>query len=102
MPVVQVPMNTECHKALKLYAAYLGITMGELMYRCARHSFHKQAQTCNWMNNTLASLDIPLDKGSEKPCFGFPCNLCSKRTECRTGVYEGLAVIPDKHKQALG
>ena len=100
MPVVQVPMSTDCHKALKQYAAYLGITMGELMYRCARHSFHKQAHSCKWMSSTLESLEIKLDKGSDKPCFGYCCNLCSKRTECRTGVYEGLAVMPERHKQA--
>ena len=95
MPVVQVKMSDECHKALKQYAAFLGIPMGELLARCAHYDFHAQAHCCTWMNGTLSYLGIELDKGSEKPCFGFRCNVCAKRTECRTGVYKGLSQLPE-------
>ena len=101
MPVVQVKMSDECHKALKQYAAFLGIPMGELLYRCARFDFHEQAHCCSWMDGTLKHLGIELDKGSDKPCFGFRCNVCAKRTECRTGVYKGLVEIPDNIKPTL-
>jgi hypothetical protein len=53
------------------------------------------------MNGTLNHLGIELDKGSDKPCFGFRCNVCAKRTECRTGVYKGLVEIPDNIKPTL-
>ena len=101
MPVVQVKMSDECHKALKQYAAFLGVPMGELLYRCARYDFHEQAHCCTWMDGTLSHLGIELDKGSDKPCFGFRCNVCAKRTECRTGVYKGLVQIPDNIKHTL-
>ena len=93
MPVVQVKMSKECHKALKQYAGFFEISMGEAMYRCARYTFHKQAHVCTWMDNTLKVLGITLDKGSEKPCFGFYCNVCKNRTGCRTGVYEGTCQL---------
>ncbi len=96
MPVVQVKMSDECHKALKQWSAFLGVPMGELLYRYARFGFHEQAHCCSWMDGTLSYLGIELDKGSEKPCFGFRCNICSKRTECRTGVYQGLVEIPEQ------
>tara|TARA_Y100000022_G_C12929464_1_gene230930 strand:- start:9 stop:410 length:402 start_codon:yes stop_codon:yes gene_type:complete len=98
MPVVQVKMSDECHKALKQYAAFLGVPMGELLYRFARFGFHEQAHCCKWMNSCLSQLNIDLDKGSEKPCFGFRCNVCSNRTACRTGVYKGLFQIPESFK----
>ena len=101
MPVVQVKMSDECHKALKQYAAFLGIPMGELLYRCARFNFHEQAHSCKWMKSTLSHLSIELDKGSDKPCFGFRCNVCAKRTECRTGVYDGLVEIPEHLEQTV-
>ena len=40
--LVQVKMSDECHKALKQYAAFLGIPMGELFYS-ACYDFHEQA-----------------------------------------------------------
>ena len=99
MPVVQVKMSDEEHKTLKQYAAFLGIPMGELLSRCARFDFHEQAHCCSWMDGTLKHLGVELDKGSDKPCFGFRCNVCSMRTECRTGVYGGLVVIPEHLEQ---
>ena len=101
MPVVQVKMSDECHKALKQYAAFIGIPMGELLYRFARFGFHEQAHCCTWMDGTLNHLGIELDKGSDKPCFGFRCNVCAKRTECRTGVYDGLVDIPEHLQQTV-
>ena len=101
MPVVQVKMSDEEHKTLKQYAAFLGIPMGELMSRCARFDFHEQAHCCSWMDGTLKHLGVELDKGSDKPCFGFRCNVCAKRTECRTGVYKGLVQIPDNLKHTV-
>ena len=96
MPVVQVKMSDECHKALKQCAAFLGVPMGELLYRCARFDFHEQAHCCKWMKSTLSHLSIELDKGSEKPCFGFRCNACINRTACRTGMYDGTFQIPEE------
>ena len=101
MPVVQVKMSDECHKALKQYAAFLGVPMGELLYRFARFGFHEQAHCCTWMDSTLNHLGIELDKGSEKPCFGFRCNVCINRTPCRTGVYAGLFQIPENLKHTV-
>ena len=96
MPVVQVKMSDECHKALKQYSAFLGVPMGELLYRFARFGFHQQAHCCKWMDGTLGHLGIELDKGSEKPCFGFRCNACTARTACRTGIYTGTFQCPDE------
>ena len=101
MPVVQVKMSDECHKALKQHAAFLGVPMGELLYRFARFGFHEQAHCCTWMKSTLSHLSIQLDKGSDKPCFGFRCNACTNRTACRTGVYKGLMQIPEHLKHTL-
>ena len=101
MPVVQVKMSDECHKALKQYSAFFGVPMGEVLYRFARFAFHKQARSCKWMANTLEQLGIELDKGSEKPCFGFRCNGCTKQVECRTGVYEGLFEVAAEHEHLI-
>ena len=70
MPVVQVKLSDECHKALKQYSAFFGVPMGEALYRFARYAFHKQAHCCKWMSSNLEQLGIELDKGSEKPCSG--------------------------------
>ncbi len=95
MPVVQVPLSEQDHKALKQYAAFLGIPMGELLARSARHNFHQQGHYCKWMHHTLDTLNIAKDKGSDKPCYGFLCFMCKHLVECRTGVYQGTA----RHKQ---
>ena len=101
MPVVQVKMSDEFHKALKQYAAFLGMPMGELLYRFARFGFHEQAHSCNWMSQTLEHLRIEPDKGSDKPCFGFRCNFCNESTTCRTGVYNGLCVFDERYKHVV-
>ena len=95
MPVVQVPLSGQDHKALKQYAAFLGIPMGELLARCAKHDLHQQGHYCTWMINTLNTLNIAKEKGSDKPCYGFLCFTCEHLVECRTGVYGGTA----RHKQ---
>lgn len=95
MPVVQVPLSEQEHKALKQYAAFLGIPMGELLARCAKHDLHQQGHYCTWMINTLETLNIDKDKGSDKPCYGFYCFMCKHLVGCRTGVYKGTA----RHKE---
>ena len=109
MPVVQVKLSDEDHKSLKQHAAFLGIPMGEMLARCAKHDFHQQAHFCKQMAATLDSLGIEPEKGSEKVCYGFFCFLCDKFVECRTGGYKGSAVprkeieklINEKGKQGL-
>ena len=109
MPVVQVKLSDEDHKALKQHAAFLGIPMGEMLSRCAKHNFHQQAHVCKQMASTLESLDIEPEKGSDKICYGFFCFLCNKLVECRTGVYKGVGVprkgierlINERGKQGL-
>ena len=101
MPVVQVKLSDEYHKALKQYSAFFGVPMGEALYRFTRYAFHKQAHSCKWMSTALKQLEIELDKGSDKPCFGFRCIGCTKQVECRTGVYEGLFELPAEHEHLI-
>lgn len=92
---VVVQMSDDCHKALKQYAAFYGMTMSEVLYNCTRMQFHKQKHLCKYVNTLLNQLGIATDKRSYKPCFSFLCFNCKHLTACKTGVYQGLVEFDD-------
>lgn len=87
---VVVQMSDTCHKALKQYAAFYVMTMSEVLYNCTRMQFHKQAMTCEFVDDMFDKLSIDLDKRANKPCFSFLCFGCKYATACKTGLYEGV------------
>ncbi len=93
---VVVQMSDECHIALKQYAAFYGMTMGEVLYAAARKSFHKQAKFCLFLQGVFKNLGITRDKRCNKQCCGFLCHMCTKETACTAGVYEGAVEVDQK------
>ena len=93
---VVVQMSDDCHKALKQYAAFYGMTMSEVLYQCTRMQFHRQRETCKYLEGVLNNLDIAPDKRSHKPCFSFMCFNCKHQTACQTGFYKGVCEVPDE------
>lgn len=91
-----VPMSDDCHAALKQYAAFYGMSMSEVLYNCTRMQFHTQAQHCQFVDDMLDKLDIPLDKRAGKECFSALCFGCKHLTACKTGVYKGVVEMNDK------
>ena len=87
---VVVQMSDDCHKALKQYAAFYDMSMGDVMYNCTRMQFHKQMQYCDFVQGLLGRLGIFMDKRVKKPCFSFMCFNCKHLTACRTGLYKGV------------
>ena len=90
-----VQMSDECHKALKQYAAFYGMTMSEVLYNCTRFQFHKQMQNCEFVKGMLETLNIPMDKRALKPCYSFLCFNCKHSVTCKTGLYDGVVELPE-------
>lgn len=90
---VVVQMADTCHKALKQYAAFYGMTMSEVLYNCTRMQFHKQASDCEFVEDMFDKLDIDLDKRALKPCFSFLCFGCKHVTACKVGLYKGVVEL---------
>lgn len=93
---VVVQMSDDCHKALKQYAAFYGMTMSEVLYQCTRMQFHRQRESCKYLGGVLNNLDIVPDKRASKPCFSFMCFSCNHLTACQTGFYKGVCEVPDE------
>lgn len=98
---VLVKLEPAFKKALKQYAAFYGMTMGEVLYNCLRFTFHAQAVNCDMVSDLLEKLDIPIDKRAAKPCFGMLCHNCIHSAPCRAGLYEGCVVLDDNHLRLL-
>ena len=98
---VLVKLEPAFKKALKQYAAFYGMTMGEVLYNCLRFTFHAQAVNCQMVSDSLEKLDIPIDKRAAKPCFGMLCHNCIHSAPCRAGLYEGCVVLDDNHLRHL-
>ena len=96
MKRVVVTMSDDCHKALKQYAAFYGVTMGEILYHNTRVAFHKQWLVCNFVRTLFSQLNIRTDKRQKKPCFGVLCNGCTHKTECKAGVYGGVFNLQER------
>lgn len=93
---VVVQMSDDCHKALKQYAAFYGMTMSEVLYQCTRMQFHTQREKCKYVGGMLDNLDIAPDKRASKPCFSFLCFSCKHLTACKTGLYKGVCEVHDE------
>lgn len=98
---VQVKMSPSCKKFLKIYADFYGMTMSEVLYFCARSTFHKQNHCCEFVRDTLEKCQIPVDKRAYKPCYGFPCMACRHVTACTAGLYGGLMEPSEAHARFL-
>ncbi len=95
MKRVVVQMSDECHKALKQYAAFYGLTMSEVLYHNTRVGFHKQSVGCEVVQDIFDKLGISLDKRTYKPCFGTLCHSCVHQTACGAGVYKGVVEMEE-------
>ena len=58
---VAVVMSDKCHRVLKQYAAYMGMTMSECMYRAMRTHLHTLAKTNEQVRNMILAQGIELD-----------------------------------------
>tara|TARA_Y100000022_G_C13257295_1_gene380337 strand:+ start:356 stop:736 length:381 start_codon:yes stop_codon:yes gene_type:complete len=96
MKRVVVQMSDECHKALKQYAAFYGLTMSEVLYHNTRVGFHKQSVGCNVVQDIFDKLGISQDKRTDKPCFGSLCHSCIHLTACGAGVYKGVIEMEER------
>ena len=96
MKRVVVQMSDECHKALKQYAAFYGVTMSEVLYHNTRVGFHKQAIHCRVVQDIFEKLGIAHDKRQHKPCFGSLCHGCTHKTACTTGFYKGVVELEER------
>ena len=101
MKRVVVKMSDECHKALKQYAAFYGLTMSEVLYHNTRVGFHKQAIHCRVVQDIFEKLGISADKRQHKPCFGSLCHGCTHKTACATGLYKGVVEIEERLKPLI-
>ena len=93
---VQVKMTPECKAVLKSYAETYGMTLDQVLYRCTRLNFHRQAAFCDLMEGMMDLQGIKPEGGHDKPCYGFLCNNCEKETACRAGVYDGVIDFKQK------
>ena len=93
---VQVKMSPECKAVLKSYAETYGMTLDQVLYRCTRLTFHRQAAFCDLMEGMMDLQGIKPEGGHEKPCYGFLCNACEKETACRARIYEGVIDFKEK------
>jgi hypothetical protein len=98
---VLVKLEPAFKKALKQYAAFYGLTMGEVLYNCLHFTFHRQAKNCSMVCDLLENLDIPIDKRAAKPCFGMLCHNCSHKSRCRAGLYDGCVELEAPHLRHL-
>tara|TARA_B100000035_G_scaffold220650_1_gene189444 strand:+ start:6597 stop:7034 length:438 start_codon:yes stop_codon:yes gene_type:complete len=87
---VVVQMSEECHKALKQYAAFYGMTMSEVLYESTRMQFHTQLGVCEFVEDMFEKLGIEADNRASKPCFSFMCFSCKHRAACKEGTYQGV------------
>ena len=93
---VQVKMTSECKAVLKSYAETYGMTLDQVLYRCTRLNFHRQAAFCDLMESMMDLQGIKPEGGYDKPCYGFLCNNCEKETACRARIYEGVIDFKEK------
>ena len=96
MKRVVVKMSDECHKALKQYCAFYGLTMSEVLYHNTRVGFHKQHQGCLVVEDIFDKLGISPDKRRNKPCFGTLCHGCIHETPCKAGLYRGVVEVEER------
>jgi hypothetical protein len=88
-------MSDDCHRALKQYAAFMNITMGEVLFENFKSQFHKQAIACKFTADVLSKVGIDIDKRADKPCYGWRCFSCVEHKSCRVGLYKGVHVLPE-------
>ena len=93
---VVVSMPDDCHRALKQYAAFMGINMGDVIYELCKSQLHKQALSCEFTSDVLNKTGVELDKRVQKPCYGWRCLACTEEKACRVGIYGGVHLLPDK------
>lgn len=61
MKRVTVMMSEECHKVLKMYAAFKGMTVSEASYEMMRAHIHKEASVNEHVKTMLNLNGIELD-----------------------------------------
>lgn len=58
---VAVVMSDKCHRVLKQYAAYMGMTMSDCMYQAMRTHLHTLAKTNEQVRHMILAQGIELD-----------------------------------------
>ena len=89
-------MTPEWKAVLKSYAETYGMTLNQVLYRCTRLTFHRQAAFCDLMEGMMDLQGIKPEGGYDKPCYGCLCNNCEKETACRALIYEGVIDYKEK------
>ena len=101
MKKAQVQMSDEFHSVLKSYAAFVGLTMSEVLYQFAHQEIQQQAVHCKFVKQLIESRDIPIDKRVDKPCWGFSCLVCDHTIKCKTGLTDKHFVPAERIKKYL-
>lgn len=90
---VTITMSRKQHKALKQYAGFFGVSQSEFVNDCLGFFWNKFLPFCTLTQSIFQNLNLLPDKRRQKPCFGPQCYVCSKRIECRTGLYQGVVHV---------
>lgn len=93
---VVVSMPDDCHRALKQYAAFMNVNMGDAIYELCKSQLHQQALCCKYTSDVLIKTGVELDKRANKPCYGWRCFSCTEEKACRVGMYQGVHHLPEK------
>lgn len=94
--VVNVRMSDDCHAILKAYCAFIGKTMGDVIYDWARQELHQHSLCCIPLQSLLDAHNKKLDHRALKECWGYRCNLCEHETACRCGKTEKLFILKNQ------
>ena len=65
MKRVTVQMSEPCHRVLKMYAAYKGMTVSDASYKMMRTHIHKEAEVNEQVRTILDLHNIALDSPIE-------------------------------------
>lgn len=91
-----VPVEPEFHKVLKLYAAFSGSTMTQVVMDALLLYLRKHAQMSDEVLNLLRDANIEYDPRMRQECWGPLCRGCRVYTICATanGVFRYIPAKP--------
>jgi hypothetical protein len=90
---VNIRMSEDFHSVLKSYCAFIGKTMGEVIYDWIRQELHQQSMCSITLQSWLNAHNKKLDNRATKSCWGYRCNLCEHETLCRCGKTDELFIL---------
>jgi hypothetical protein len=73
-------------------------TKGAMIAHILYMQWNQTALGCKWAREKLIAHFGGISPMIKKPCVGFPCVVCKKYSNCKTGEYDGLL---DPFKQVV-